>query len=194
VSYDNYENFTNEFGHLFYKVPFKNYKLKLQYRFVEKQVKGGQAWAEKNSGIMIFCQAPETMLLKQAFPLSLEVQLLGGLVSGVSRPSGSLCTPGTIVNIRGKEITDHCSTSTGKTFYGEEWIEAQVHVRKDSITHYINGKPVITYTKPKIGGEFLNATSTNTQAKNGEALKSGYISLQSESHPIEFKNIEILKL
>lgn len=97
VSYDGYDNFDNRFGHLFYKTPFTNYKLKLQYRFLGNQAKGGKSWATKNSGIMIYCQAPETMLLKQAFPLSLEVQLLGGIHFDEPRPSGNLCTPATNV-------------------------------------------------------------------------------------------------
>jgi hypothetical protein len=57
------------------------------------------------------------------------------------------------------------------------------------IKHFINGKEVISYNKPIIGGDF------NTfKEKEGKALKSGYISLQSESHPVEFKNIELLEL
>jgi hypothetical protein len=54
-------------------------------------------------------------------------------------------------------------------------------------------KTVITYTKPVIGGQFLEATSKEMQLKDGEPLTGCYISLQSESHPIEFKNIEISK-
>ncbi len=193
VSYDQYNNFTDQYGHLFYKTSFSNYKLRLQYRFVGEQVLGGQSWATKNSGIMIHCQPPETMLLKQSFPLSLEVQLLGGVNAGEPRPSGSLCTPATNVIMNGKQITAHCIKANCKTYYGEEWITAEVIVNNDSITHYIDGKPVITYSNPTIGGEFLDATSREIQAKDGQPLKSGYISLQSESHPIEFKTIEILE-
>ena len=194
VSYDQYDNFTDEFGHLFYKTPFTNYRLKLQYRFVGEQVVGGESWARKNSGIMIHSQAPETMLLNQGFPLSLEVQLLGGVSDGEPRPSGNLCTPATHVMMEGKQITEHCIMAECKTYYGEEWIAAEVVVNKDSITHFIDGKAVIQYSMPTIGGEFLETTSKEIQSKDGEILKRGYISLQSESHPIEFKNIEILEL
>ena len=193
VSYDQYDNFTDEFGHLFYKTPFTNYRLKLEYRFLGKQVNGGQAWAEKNSGIMIHSQAPETMLLNQGFPLSLEVQLLGGVSEDEPRPSGNLCTPATHVEMKGTTITEHCIMADSKTYYGEEWIEAEVIVTKDSISHFIDGKLAISYSNPSIGGEFLDSTSKNLQAKDGQALTSGYISLQSESHPIEFKNIQILE-
>ena len=194
VSYDQYDNFTDEFGHLFYKTPFTNYRLKLQYRFVGDQVIGGEPWATKNSGIMIHSQAPETMLLKQGFPMSLEVQLLGGVTPGEPRPSGNLCTPATHVVMNGEQITEHCIMAECKTYYGEEWIDAEVVVNNNSITHFIDGKPVITYSMPTIGGDFLDSTSKEIQAKDGESLKGGYISLQSESHPIEFKNIQILEL
>jgi len=193
VSYDQYDNFTDEFGHLFYKTPYTNYRLKLEYRFVGKQVNGGEAWAEKNSGIMIHSQAPETMLLNQGFPLSLEVQLLGGVKEGVPRPSGNLCTPATHVKMKGTTITEHCIMADSKTYYGKEWIEAEVIVTKDSISHFIDGKLAISYSYPSIGGDFLDSTSKNIQAKEGQELTSGYISLQSESHPIEFKNIKILE-
>ncbi|MGC1205649.1 MAG: DUF1080 domain-containing protein [Flavobacteriaceae bacterium] len=194
VSYDNYENFTDEFGHIFYKTPFTNYKLRLQYRFVGNQVKGGKAWATKNSGIMLHSQSPESMLKNQGFPLSLEFQLLGGVNKNEPRPSGNICTPGTHVEINGKLITEHCIPANCKTYYGEEWIMAEVVVNNDSITHFIDGKPVISYSNPTIGGQFLDDSSEDIQAKVGQSLTSGYISLQSESHPIEFKNIEILKL
>lgn len=194
VSYDQYESFTNQFGHLFYKTPFSNYKLRLEYRFIGVQAPGGQSWAAKNSGIMIHSQSPESMLIKQGFPLSLEFQLLGGVNQNEERPSGNLCTPATHVVMNGKLVTEHCITAHGKTYYGEEWIKAEVVVNNDSITHFINGKPVISYSNPTIGGQFLDTTSEDIKAKNGQPLRSGYISLQSESHPIEFKNIELLEL
>lgn len=194
VSYDQYDNFTDEFGHLFYKTPYTNYRLRLEYRFVGEQVVGGESWARKNSGIMIHSQAPETMLLKQGFPMSLEVQLLGGVSEGEPRPSGNLCTPATHVMMNGEKITEHCIEAECKTYYGEEWIKAEVYVSKDSITHFIDGKAVIHYSRPTIGGEYLETTSKEIQTRDGQELKGGYISLQSESHPIEFKNIQILEL
>lgn len=194
VSYDKYDTFTNQFGHLFYKTPFSNYKLKLEYRFVGQQANGGESWATKNSGIMIHSQSPESMLVNQGFPLSLEVQLLGGVNPDEKRPSGNLCTPATHVIMDGELITEHCIPADCKTYYGEEWITAEVLVNNDSITHFIDDIPVISYTHPTIGGEFLDSTSEEIQAKEGQHLTSGYISLQSESHPIEFRNIEILEL
>lgn len=184
VSYDNYNKFDNRFGHLFYKTPFSSYKLQLEYRFVGDQVSGGEAWAEKNSGIMIHSQHPETMDLHQDFPNSLEFQLLGGVTDSIARPTGSLCTPGTHVYMENKLITKHCITADAPTFHGEEWVKAEVEVYKDSlITHKINNKEVISYHYP--------VKDLPGQAEHLSPLQSGYISLQSESHPVEFKAIQI---
>ncbi len=189
VSYDGYETFGDSYGHIFYKKPFSNYRLKLQYRFIGEQVKDGQEWAKKNSGVMIHSQSPESMGLNQGFPVSLEVQLLGGIQKGVERPTGNLCTPGTHVTMNNNLITEHCINSSSETFYDEEWIELEVRVLNDTISHYINGKEVISYTKPIFGGEY-----SVDESKEGKPVKEGYISLQSESHPIEFRNIELLKI
>ena len=194
VSYDGYDKFGESYGHLFYKKPFSNYRLRLQYRFVGEQVSDGQAWATKNSGVMIHSQSPESMELNQGFPISLEVQLLGGLEEGKERNTANLCTPGTHVMMNNELITEHCINSTSETFYGEEWIDMEVLVLKDSlISHMINGKGVIRYTKPTFGGEYLT-DNEEWNSRKGEALKEGYIALQSESHPIEFRKIELLEL
>lgn len=190
VSYDEYDNFNSAYGHIFYKAPFSSYKLRFQYRFIGNQVAGGADWAYKNSGVMIHSQSPESMALNQDFPVSLEVQLLGGANNTTQRPTGNLCTPGTHVEINNELVTDHCINSTSKTYYDENWVNLEVMVIKDSvITHSINETQVISYSKPIIGG--AHNTIPN---KEGEALKTGYISLQSESHPIEFRNIELLEL
>ena len=188
VSYSNYNNvFGTSYGHIFYKTPFSNYRLKLQYRFIGEQVADGKNWAEKNSGVMIHSQSPESMGLNQGFPVSLEVQFLGGVEEGVERPTGNLCTPGTHVSMEDKLITEHCINSNSETFYGEEWIHTEILVTDSIISHIINGKEVISYNKPIYGGEYLT-----DEAQDGKPVTSGYIALQSESHPIEFKNIELL--
>ena len=195
VNYDQYNNtFNASYGHIFYKKEFSNYILKLQYRFTGKQIKDGAGWAKRNSGIMIHCQSPESMELEQNFPVSIEVQLLGGLDNG-ERPTGNLCTPGTHVEIDNKLFTNHCINSSSKTYNGDQWVSVEVIVRNDSIiTHKINGETVLTYNKPQIGGSVENVDKKVWKSRQGDALKKGYISLQSESHPVEFKNIEILEL
>ena len=195
VSYDGYgDTFGEAYGHIFYKKPFSSYKLKLQYRFVGAQPSDGKEWAYKNSGVMIHSQSPESMGLNQGFPVSLEVQFLGGKDHGIERPTGNLCTPGTLVDIDGEQVTEHCITANAPTFYGDEWVDVEVQVYKDSlIRHIINGKEVIRYSKPVYGGDFLPDTD-EWKARIGEPVTGGYISLQSESHPVEFKNIRLLEL
>ncbi len=195
VNYDEYNGtFNTSYGHIFYKKEFSNYRLKLQYRFTGEQIKDGAGWAKRNSGVMVHCQAPETMELEQNFPVSIEVQLLGGLNDG-ERPTGNLCTPGTHVVMNGKLQKKHCFNSNSKTYNGDQWVSLEILVRNDSvISHMINGETVLTYSKPQIGGSVENVDPKVWKSKEGKPLKKGYISLQSESHPVEFKNIEILEL
>ena len=190
VSYENYDHFKDYFGHIFYKNSYSNYRLRLDYRFVGEQCKGGEGWATKNSGVMIHSQSPESMEEDQEFPVSIEVQLLGGIQKPWERPTANLCTPGTHVNINNKLVTTHCISSSSETYYGEEWVNLEIEVHNDSIIkHYINSKEVFSYTNPVIGGQY-----NTLKNKKGEKLKEGYISLQSESHPIEFRSIELLIL
>jgi hypothetical protein len=193
VVYDQYQDFNEQFGHIFYKTPYSYYIIGVEYRFVGKQATGGPDWAFKNSGIMIHCQSPTTMLKDQDFPISIEVQLLGGDSIG-ERPTCNLCTPGTNVEMNGKLFTTHCINSSSKTFRGEEWVRAEVLVLGDSIIkHIVNGDTVLSYTKPQIGGGVVN-NYDSAYKKDGQLLSSGYISLQSESHPIEFRKVEIVNL
>ena len=194
VSYDGYDKFGESYGHIFYEKPYSNYRLRLQYRFIGEQPSDGEAWATKNSGVMLHSQSPETMDLNQGFPVSLEAQFLGGIEEGVERPTGNLCTPGMHVIMQDTIVKKHCINSNSPTFYGEEWVQSEVLVLKDSlIIHSINGKEVIRYSKPIYGGEYLPETALWV-SQDGNPVTEGYIALQSESHPIEFKNIEILVL
>ncbi len=194
VNYDAYnDTFNSTFGHIYYNKAFSNYKLRLQYRFTGKQLSDGESWATANSGVMIHCEDPKNIGLDQNFPVSIEVQLLGGLGTG-ERPTANLCTPGTHVVIDNKIATDHCFQSSSKTYHGDQWVKLEIEVRNDSIIkHIINDEVVFTYTKPQIGGS-VDFNEEFWKSKEGIPLKKGYISLQSESHPIEFKTIEILEL
>ncbi|MCO5239362.1 MAG: DUF1080 domain-containing protein [Chitinophagaceae bacterium] len=193
VSYDQYSNFNEQYGHIFYKKPYSYYLLAVEYRFVGEQVAGGPNWAYKNSGIMLHCQPPSTMLKDQDFPISIEDQLLGGDLTG-ERTTCNLCTPGTHVEMDGKLFTPHCVNSKSKTFRNEEWVRAEVLVLGDEvIKHIVNGDTVLVYEKPQIGGGAVNHYDPLIK-KDGQLLNSGYISLQSESHPIEFRKIEIINL
>ena len=192
VAYDEYESFNHRYGHLFYtKKAFKNYHLKLDYRFIGDQAPGGQGWATKNSGVMLHSEDPSTMLVQQRFPVSVEGQFLGGLNAG-SRPTANMCSPGTEVDINSKMAQNHCVYSNSKTYHDETWVSVEFIVYSDSLIHHIVEKEtVMTYTNIRIGGGYL---FPRYKGKIGTPLKEGYIALQSESHPIEFKNIMIKEL
>jgi len=194
VAYDQYDSFGGRFGHLFYKTAFSHYVIAVEYRFTGEQTKGGPEWGFRNSGIMIHGQPVETMGKDQDFPISIEVQLLGGRGDGSARPTANLCTPGTNVVMNGKLETTHCVSSTSKTFDGDQWVrvEAEVH-GSGTIIHRVNGETVLQYEKPQIGGG--NVAGYDAAVKrDGEILEGGSISLQAESHPVEFRKVEFLNL
>ena len=193
VRYDAYEKFDERFGHLFYNKPYGYYRIRLEYRFVGEQAKEGPGWAYRNSGIMVHGQTPQTMGLNQDFPVSIEVQLLGGN-GKEKRTTCNLCTPGTNVEMNGKLFTPHCINSNSATYHGDQWVTAEVLVLGDSvIRHYANGIEVLSYQKPQIGGGNVSGQDKEF-GLSGQLLQRGSISLQSESHPVEFRKIEILNL
>jgi hypothetical protein len=193
VSYDQYEEFRGRFGHMFYRQKFSHYIVAAEYRFVGEQARNAPDWAFRNSGIMVHCQPPESMQKDQDFPISIEVQLLGGRGTG-ERPTANLCTPGTNVVRDGVLFTTHCLNSASKTYYTDQWVRVEVMVLGDSvIRHIIDGQTVLSYEMPQIGGG--SVSKHNPWAKeDGKLLTEGYISLQSESHPIEFRKVELLNL
>jgi len=180
VSYDQYDKFDGRFGHLFYDETFSHYILRVEYRFVGEQCQGGPGWAFRNSGIMAHGQSPESMKKDQDFPNSIEVQLLGGNGRD-ERSTGNLCTPGTHVVMDGSLVTRHCNSSSSKTYHGDQWVTIELEVHGNStIKHIVNGEVVLEYEQP--------------QLDDGTMLSEGSISLQAESHPVEFRKVEILLL
>ncbi len=194
VRYDQYGGKFNErFGHLFFKEKFAHYKIRVEYRFVGEQLPDGPGWATRNSGIMIHCQDPATIRQDQDFPVCIEVQLLGGNGKD-DRSTGNLCTPGTNVVLDGKLHTPHCTNSQSKTFHGDQWVTCEVEVHgNELIRHFINGELVLEYEKPQLDENDPDAKKL-LDSGTPLMLESGYISLQSESHPVEFRKVEILPL
>jgi hypothetical protein len=193
VAYDKYEKFDNKFGHIFHEQKFSNYRLRLEYRFLGRQTPGGPGWAFRNSGIMIHGQSPESMRKDQDFPVSIEVQLLGG-DGKTPRPTANLCTPGTHVVMNGKLITQHCTNSRSKTYHGDQWVKVEVEVRGNKLVrHLVEGDPVLEYSQPQLDDSDADARKL-IEKHGGVMLHEGYISLQAESHPVEFRNIELLPL
>jgi hypothetical protein len=128
----------------------------------------------------------------QDFPVSIEVQLLGG--NGRDpRTSSNLCTPGTNVVMKGELKLQHCINSTSPTFHGEDWVTAEIEVRNNEvIRHLIGGEVVLEYNKPQLDKRDESARRLITG--DDLMLQGGTISLQSESHPIDFRKVEIMVL
>lgn len=196
VRYDRYpDGFQTQFGHLFYAKPYSYYRLRVEYRFVGEQAAGGPGpWATRNSGIMFHSQAPQTMTREQDFPISIEAQFLGGLSDGKPRPTLSMCSPGTEVVYDGGLYPKHCLPSASKTYDGDQWLQIELIVLGGAhITHIVNGEKVLEYSLPQIGGGVV--ANFDPQAKpDGELVSGGYIALQSESHPLDVRKIELLDL
>lgn len=192
VRYDQYDDFKQKYGHIFYKGDFSYYRIAVEYRFVGEQAPKGEGWAWRNSGIMVHGQPAADMGKNQDFPASIEVQLLGG--NDKKRTTCNLCTPGTNVVMDGKLITQHCINSTSQTYNGDQWVRAEVLVLGDSlIQHFANGEKVLEYNKPQVGGGNVSGHNPALLV-GGQLLSHGSISLQSESHPVEFRKVELLEL
>jgi hypothetical protein len=194
VRYDQWTAFAGEFGHIFYRDPFSYYLLAAEYRFVEEQVRGGPDWAVRNNGLMLHSPDPRTMLKDQDFPIALEVQLLGGRGDGRPRTTANLCTPGSHVVLDGKLHTAHCTNSTSMTFDGDQWVRVEVLVHGDELVrHMVNGQTVLEYSKPQIGGGAVSPVDPAVKV-DGTPMTGGYISLQAETAPIDFRKVELLNL
>ena len=194
VSYDGYESFDEQFGHIFYKDPFSHYRVLVEYRFIGEPKPGAPEWAHRNSGVMVHSQDPATMPPDQDFPISLEVQFLGGLSDGKPRPTGNMCSPGTHIEYHGKFNDTHCINSTSPTFDGDQWVVAEALVLgSEKIVHFINGEAVIEYENTTFGGGVVSGHRPEMKP-DGEPLGEGYISLQSEGHAIQFRRVELLNL
>lgn len=201
VSYDNYEKFNGQFGHLFYQVPFRSYRLRLQYRFLDPAMADAPPWARSNSGIMFHSQSPETMSLDQPFPISVEFQFVGKIGDG-PRPTGSACTPGTRISVNGEAVDSHCLNSTGPTIANGEWQKAELEIHANGdVTHKINDIVVLKYGQveldpdDKIASDFREVIAILIARQGGDrSLREGYIALQSEGHPVEFRDIQLQEI
>ena len=194
VRYDQWPAFEGEFGHIFYKDAFSYYLIAAEYRFVGEQVRGAPAWAIRNNGLMLHSPHPRTMLKDQDFPIALEVQLLGGSGDGRPRTTANLCTPGSHVVLAGRLHTAHCTNSTSKTYDGDQWVRVEVLVHGDELVrHMVEGQTVLEYTKPQIGGGQVAPVDPAVKI-DGTPMTAGYISLQAETAPIDFRKVELLNL
>ena len=189
VAYDQYPTFGGKFGHLFYKDRFSHYVLRVEYRFVGEQVPGGPGWAIRNSGVMFHCEPPEGMRKDQEFPVSIEAQMLGGDGRN-DRTTGNVCTPGTNIVMDGKLITRHCNDSKSKTYNGDQWVTAEIEVHGGGkVIHRVNGEVVLEYEQPQLDPN--DPQGKKLLEGDNLIVEGGYIALQAESHPVEFRKVEV---
>ena len=192
VSYDRYgDGFKKRFGHLAYRAPFGSYRLRFEYRLVGQSMPDVESWQQSNSGVMLHGQAPATMGKDQSFPVSIEVQLLGAARQDPA-PTANLCTPGTNVVMGGKLETTHCINSTSPIIPNERWTRIDLTVDRDgNFTHLVDGVQVMTYGSAQYDPSDPDAQELIKAAGGKRELRNGYIYLQSEGHPVEFRNLEL---
>lgn len=204
VDYGGWGSFNQEFGHAANKTrTWSYYLLRAEYRVGEKQVNGGPAWALQNNGLMLHSQSMASMTLNQDFPVSMETQLLGASNMGADNNSSmNLCTPGTGFHTSatgGSASAAHCySANTAPRPKPGEWTWVSASVLGDSIVrHYLGatptGTPVLTYWRAVYLSGGISNPPSNLPA-NGTPLKEGYIAIQAETHPYDFRKIEVLDL
>jgi hypothetical protein len=194
VSYTGYGDFNERFAHLYYPKSFSHYHLVIEYRFTGKFEETAPGYARGNSGVMLHAQDPKTILQEQPWPIAIEFQFLGGLGDGHLRPTGNMCSPGTEVIYKGKIAPVHCMESTSKTYDGEQWVKAEAIVLGDSlIKHIINGDTVLQYSKPQMGDPYPTAFDSRIW-QPGKPITEGYIALQSEGNPVDFRVVKLLNL
>lgn len=191
IKYDQYDSFRNRFGALYYDKKFTNYRLKVEYRFVGETTPGAPVWGYRDSGVQYHCQAPSSLGLNQSFPVCLEYNLHGGNGKD-ERPVGEICASGTFVEVDGKRNASYCTPAKVKrTFHGDQWVTLEIDVRDGKIGHFVNGEEILTFENPRynpaheLGKKFI--------VNGDDRVKDGYISLQSNSHPIDFRKIEIME-
>jgi len=198
VSYAGYDTLNGQFGHLFYKTPFKAYRLRFTYRFLtEGGLADTPAWARSNSGVMFHSQSPESMTVDQSFPVSVEFQLLGK-DGGAPRPTGAVCTPGITITFDGVKAKEHCTPSANApTIPDGTWTKVELEVRPNGeVFQKIDGVVVHHYAGLTLDPDDTVAGGAKPYilARGAKPVTEGYIALQSEGHPIEFKDIEIQEL
>ncbi|MDC6389624.1 DUF1080 domain-containing protein [Maribacter sp. PR1] len=193
VNYNAYDTFDNNFGHIFYREKLSQFRLRLEYRFIGQKVTGAPSWAFKNSGIKYHSLHPSELPLDQVLLVAPEAQILGS-DGKMKRFTGNVCTAGTHIEMNNRLITEHCTNSSYPAINDTTWVKMELEVHgSELIGHKINGKKVLEYSKPQYddSDEFAKELIKKGYPK---ILSEGYVALQAEGHPIEFRNIELMKL
>ena len=195
AGYDKYGKFEGQFGHLYTNLAYSHYILRMEYRFEGKMIADAPNYVNLNSGVMYHSQPPQSMGLKQPFPVSLEFQFLADEGKG-KRPTGNVCTPGTNLEMDGKLVTQHIVESSAPTFQPGDWVRIELEVRGDKeVIHRVNGQEVLRYQKPQLDPEGRIESSKELYAAGAiTPLAFGHIALQAEGQPVWFRNIELKPL
>lgn len=192
IRYDAYgDDFNSRFGALYFNRKLTDYRLRITYRFTGTTAPGAPEWGFRDSGIQFHSQPPETVKQDQTFPICLEYNLHGGNGRD-ERPVGEICANGMFVEVNGANNKSYCTEPFLKrTFHGDEWVTIEIDVKGKDISHYVNGEKILSYSNPTYDPE--NEIARNFIINGNTTVTGGYISLQSNSHPIDFKKIELLK-
>ena len=127
----------------------------------------------------------------QEFPVSAEFDIVGGRLLG-SHPTGDVCENGTRVTIAGAVLLAKCSKLSPVTIPGDEWVTILAEVQGAArVRQIVNGQLVVEYTDIVLDDKDPDAARL-LNFGGDRSLGSGYISIQANSHPIEFRRIEIL--
>jgi hypothetical protein len=195
VSYDGYDasgfgGDTGKFGVLYWTTPLSKYRVRVEYRFTGPQAPNPPSWGLRNSGLMVFGEDPAGVGLDVIFPRMLEIQLLGHDNTG-NTSNGNLCPlGGASAVVAGTRRSSGCTGSSSlpfsanPNFADDAWVtvEAEVHGSGETKVFFVgdnDGQPVLVFRQPMAAGMLLD---------------TGYFALQSESHPIEFRKVEMMEL
>lgn len=191
VRYDEYDSFNNKFGALHFKKAFSDFRLKVEYRFVGETAPGAPSWGFRDSGIQYHGQDPESMEINQPFPVCLEYNLHGG--NGIEeRPVGQICANGIIIDIDGTKVEDYCTPAkVAHTFHGDQWVTLEVESKNGIFRHFVNGEEILSFSNARYNSDHEYGKIFYKESDN--QVKGGFVSLQSNSHPIDFRKIEIIE-
>jgi len=192
IRYDAYgANFNDRFGGLYFHRKLKNYRLRVEYRFVGETAPGAPEWGYRDSGVQYHSQSPQSLKKDQAFPICLEYNFHGG--NGTDdRPVGAICAIGTNIEINGKKNESFCTAPMiEKTFHGDQWVTIELDINNGKIRHFVSGEEILNFSNPSLNPE--NDIAKSLIQNDSTTLTEGYISFQSNSHPIDFRKIELLE-
>jgi hypothetical protein len=71
-------------------------------------------------------------------------------------------------------------------------VEVLVH-GDELLRHMIDGRTVLEYSKPQIGGDGASPVDPAVKV-DGTPMIGGYIALQAETAPADFRKVELLNL